>query len=58
MNFNKIENFLIFTEPILNKNVLARFLFCNYTNHHKKYTNNFCRTLSLNLRDITRGVAL
>ena len=27
MNFNKIENFLIFTEPILNKNELALFYF-------------------------------
>ena len=42
MNFNKIENFLIFTEPILDKNGLAHFLFCNYTNHHKKYTYYFC----------------
>ena len=27
MNFNKIENFLIFTEPILDKNELALFYF-------------------------------
>ena len=27
MNFNKIENFLIFTEPILNKNGLSLFYF-------------------------------
>ena len=27
MNFNKIENFLIITEPILNKNVLTIFTY-------------------------------